>query len=287
MKSRPAATEATDPLPQRWERPLPRVPGQWKAQLPGRHLALAARGDLPGLRRLLSAEPACLNRRGPHGRTLLWEAARRGRLEAVCWLLERGAQPDLTGCYNNESLVQLTSYCAAVYYRRPAVAKVLHARSAPPDVFRAAFLGDEAAVAGALAAQPALLVAEDPHDPIYYMPLLAFAVAGGHAALLGNLARRGAVVPPYSALLLHLAARAGRLDLARQLVAAGAEARAVDGGIFGAATDLAVLRYLLEQGASATRPGKNRQTPLAYVTRRDKPRRPQVEALLREFGAEA
>lgn len=49
---------------------------------------------------------------------------------------------------------------------------------------------------------------------------------------------------------------------------------------------LAVLRRLLEQGASATRPGKSRQTPLALVTRPDKRRWPQVAALLREFGAE-
>jgi uncharacterized protein len=261
------------PPPQRWERPLPKVPGQWKKQLPGKDLALAARGDQAGLRALVKGRPARLNQRGPHGRTLLWEATRRGRLDTVRWLLAQGAEPDLTGCYNCESLVQLTPYCAAVYYRRPGVAELLRTHSAPPDIFRAAFLGEGAAVARALQAEPEVLLAEDPHDPIYFMPLLAFAVAGGHAALVDDLTRRGAVVAPYSALLLHLAAHGARPDLARQLLAAGADARAVRVGVFMATNDVTVLRFLLEQGASATRPSRDGQPPLAYVTRPDKPRR--------------
>jgi ankyrin repeat protein len=262
------------------------VPGQWKQQLPTRHLALAARGDLPGLRRLLAAQPELLNKRGPHGRTLLWEAARRGRLEAVRWLLEQGADPDANGCYNRESLVQLTPYCAAHYYHRPAAAAYLEAHAAPLDIFRAAFMGERARVAADLAADPALLNAEDPHDAIYYVPLPAFAVAGGQALVLEDLLQRGAAVAAYSDQLLQLAARHSRMDLLERLIAGGADPGAVDAGIFVSAPEVAVLRYLLDQGASATRPGLAGLTPLQFVQRADKGHRPDKVALLRAYGAE-
>ncbi len=272
--------------PQRWVRPFPKIPGQWKQQLSTRHLALAIRGDLTGLRRLLAAEPALLSKRGPHGRTLLWEAARRGRLETVRWLVEQGAALDATGCYNNESMVQLTPYCAAHYYGRMAEAAYLRERGAQLDIFRAAFMGEAALVQAALAADPALLNAEDPHDPIYFVPLLAFAVAGGQAALVDDLLQRGPEVIAYSALLLHLAAHTSRLDLVERLVAGGADPRTVDAGIFVEAPDTDVLRFLLDRGASPTQTGRGGLTPLQYVQRADKPRRPDKVKLLRAYGAE-
>lgn len=274
------------PVPQRWERPFDFPPGRWKRQLATKYLAIAGRGDVAALRDLLAGHPEYLNRRGSHNRTLLWEATRGGRLEAVRWLVGRGAELDATGCYNGESHVQLTPYCAAVYYRRPAVAAYLRARRPHLDIFRAAFLGDHERVEGALAAEPASLDAEDPCDDIYYMPLLAFPVAGGHAALVELLLRRGAPVARYSAGLLGLAARAARMDLLELLVAHGADARAVDSGIWAGASDLGILRYLLGHGASATRPGKNGFPPLVYVARGDKGERPDKVRLLLEHGAQ-
>jgi hypothetical protein len=112
-----------DPLPpQRWVRPFSREPGHWKKQLPGKALAVAVKGDVAALGRLLADNPAALNQRGPHGRTLLWEAARRGRTAAVAWLLARGAAVDTPGAYNTESLVRLTPYVAALYWRPAAAA---------------------------------------------------------------------------------------------------------------------------------------------------------------------
>ena len=245
------------PVPQRWERPLDFPPGHWKLQLPARYLAIAGRGDLAKLRDVLAEFPEYLNKRGSHNRTLLWEATRRGKLAAVQWLVEQGADLDATGCYNGESHVQITPYCAAVYYNRPAVADYLRARHPHLDIFRAAFLGEQQRVADALASDPALLDAEDPFDDIYGMPLLAFPVAGGHAAMVDYLLRRGAPVAQYSSGLLGLAARAERKDLIELLVEHGADVRAVDSGVFGGVSDLAILHYLLSQGASATQPGKN------------------------------
>src|SRR3954447_21026905 len=157
------------PVPQRWERPLNFPPGHWKRgpwrrQVPKKDLTIAARGDVAMLRKLLADHPEYLNKRGSHNRTLLWEAARRGKLAAVQWLVEQGADLDATGCYNGESHVQLTPYCAAIYYRRAAVAAYLKAQHPRLDIFRAAFLGDHVRVADALAADPALLHVEDPAD---------------------------------------------------------------------------------------------------------------------------
>src|SRR6188768_102626 len=57
---------------------VPKRPGFWKRQLPTKTLALAVKGDLSALKQLLDEHPEFISKRGPHGRTLLWEAARRG-----------------------------------------------------------------------------------------------------------------------------------------------------------------------------------------------------------------
>ena len=257
-----------------------------KQQLPNKYLEVAGRGDVAELHQMLKAHPEFLNKRGPHNRTLLWEATRRGRLAAVKYLVERGAEVDATGGYNNESLVQLTPYCAAIYYRRGEIAAYLLSRGARLDVFRAAFLGDQAQVARALAADPGRLQSEDPFDSIYFMPLPAFAVAGGQAGLLAFLFQHGATIGPYSALLLHLAARAARMDLVAQLVAHGADVGAVDTGIFVAVSDLEIIRFLLDHGASATRAGLSGFAPLIYVARGDKAESPEKARMLLERGAQ-
>ncbi|MEO8609272.1 MAG: ankyrin repeat domain-containing protein [Chloroflexota bacterium] len=276
----------TAPVPQRWERPFNFPPGIWKQQLAGKYRQLAVRGDLDALRELLKEHPEFLNKRGSHERTLLWEAVRRGKLEVVKWLVEQGADVDANGCYNSESHVQLTPYCAAIYYGRAAVADYLRPRSAQPDIFRAAFLGDQGRVADLLAADPSLLNADDPRDALYFMPLIAFAILGGHTEMVEFLLQKGAVVEPSSALLLDLAARASRLDLIELLVAHGVDVRAVDGGIFLTAVDITIFRYLIDNGAPVDKPGKNSTPPLAFIARGDKAERPdKVQALL-EHGAQ-
>jgi ankyrin repeat protein len=273
------------PAPQRWERPLDILPGRWKQQLATKYLRVAARGDLKALRQLLVVHPDFLNKRGNHGRTLLWEAARRGKLDAVKWLVEQGAELDATGCYNSESHVQITPFCAAIYYKRANIASYLHSQNPQLDIFRAAFLGDQLRVADQLTAEPDLLYAEDPFDSIYFMPLLAFPVAGGHAAVVDFLFQRGAAVGPYSAGLLRLAAMASRMDLLKLLVTHGADARVVDSSIFVATSDLSILQHLLRHGASATQPGKSGFPPLIYVARGDKAESPEKVQMLIEHGA--
>jgi ankyrin repeat protein len=141
-------------------------------------------------------------------------------------------------------------------------------------------------VARGLAANPAALHAEDPHDLIYYTPLLAFAVTGGQAAIAEALIERGAAVPRYSAQLLRLALTVGRRDLVSLLLAHGLDARAADSGIFELCDDLDLLRDLLARGASASAVGMNGFPPLVFAARGDKGAHPEKLALLLEHGAD-
>lgn len=276
----------TPPIPQRWERPLNVPPGFWKQQLPGKYLSIAAKGDIFELRKLLKAHPEFLSKLGNHNRTLLWEATRSGRMAAVQFLVEQGADVNATGCYNSESHVQITPYCAARYYRRDEVAAYLWSRGSQVDVFRAAFLGDRERVVRLLDADPSLLNQEDPFDNIYFIPLLSFAVTGGHADLAEFLIGRGAAVAQYSAQLLYLAARVPRMDLIQLLVTHGADMSAVDTSIFLSIPDLDVVRYLLNHGASARRVSKNGFPPLIYLARGDKREDPDKIKVLLDHGAQ-
>ncbi len=275
------------PIAQRWERPeiytVP--PGFWKRQLPTDLLEIAAKGVVPALKQLLQEQPGTLNQRGSHGRTLLWEAVRAGRLEAVKFLLAQGADVALTGCYNSESLVQISPLCVARFYTRAAIVELLLARGARDDVFRLAYLGEAEGVMEALAAQPELLNAEDPHDEIYFTPLIAFAIAGDQPDLAQDLVARGATLAPYSAQLLHLAARTGRIGLLDLLLTRGADIRAIDSGLFVPAP-IAAIAYLLAHGAPVNNPGKNGFPPLVLLARADKGRRLNVMELLLANGAD-
>ncbi len=276
---------SSDQIPQRMVRPLDFLPDMRKGMLRNKDLEAAAQGDIKALSQLLKRHPEWLNRRGSHNRTLLWEAVRRGKLPAVAWLIEQGAEVNATGRYNGESFVQLTPYCAAIYYRRLNVAEYLRSHGAQEDIFRAAFLGDIQPVAQELAAHPDLINAEDPQDNLYYVPLLSFAVAGGRIDMVELLLKRGALVIPYSTQLLSLAAKEGRKEILELLVSQHAQVAAVGEYYFYNVFDLDTLRYFLEHGASPSRKGENGFPPLAYLCRADKGEQPEKIKLLLEFQA--
>ena len=271
---------------QRWDRPFDVRPGHWSQQLPTKHLATAAKGDVSALKVLLKERPEFLNKRANHNRTLLWEATRAGKREAVELLIKRGADVNAVGAYNSESHVQISPYCAACYYKRPTIAAFLQAHGAQQDIFRAAFLGDQEAVAQMLAADPTLLHVEDPFDEIYFIPLVSFAVAGGHLALTEFLIGRGAELAQYSAQLFFLAAKQSRKDLIDVLVAHGADIRAAESGVFLSIADMSLMRYLLELGVPVNQADAHGNVPLVYLTRGDKRQQPEKLQLLLEYGAD-
>jgi ankyrin repeat protein len=275
----------TEHVPQRMVRPLEFLPEARKHMLRTKDLKIATRGDIAGLKQLLALHPDRLNRRGSHNRTLLWEAVRTGKLPAVEWLVEQGADMNATGRYNGESFVQLTPYCAAVYYHRPAVAEFLRAHGAREDIFRTAYLGDREAVARELDVHPDFLNAEDPQDNLYYVPLLSFAVAGGQVELVNDLLKGGAAVAPYSLQLVSLACKIGRKDILDLLFNYQAQVLPLGEYYFTNTFSLDLLRDLLERGASPSQKGANGFPPLVYLCRADKGEQPEKVRLLLEHHA--
>jgi ankyrin repeat protein len=277
-------TSSNDLVPQRMVRPLNFPPGFMKKQLPTKYSRLASKGDIVALRQLLSIHPEFLNKRSGHNRTFLWEAARTGKLTLVKWLVEQGAEINATGAYNHESFVQLTPYCAAIFYKRPEVAEFLRSRGIRIDTFRAAYLGDIDQVSKDLAADRELIHTEDPQDNLYYVPLLSFAVVGGNLEIIDFLLDHGAVTGPYSTQLLSLAAKDGRKDIIEFLVSHHAQVPA-SGYYFFNTYNLEILRYLLEHGASANQKHENGFSPLIYFCRGDKGEHPEKIELLLEYHA--
>ena len=234
----------------RWVRPLDVPPGHWKKQLSGKLRDLAIKGKLDQLKQVIAADPSLLNKRGSHGRTFLFEAVRKNRFETVMWLLEQGADVQLTGCYNSESLVQLDPLTAASFYRRERLIEPLTQYGARRDVFRSAFIGDTEAVDGFLEEAPTLINAEDPCDEIYFTPLVSFCVAGGHLELLSNLVKRGAILQGYDAQLLFIAAHIGNSSILRFLLGKGVSPVTSDASLWMATNSIENLRLLVSAGLS-------------------------------------
>ena len=108
--------------------------------------AAAGRGDLETVRQLVNDNPNWIHTVGSHGRTMLWEAVYRGKLEVVQFLLERGADINLPGCYHIEHRLEITPYCVARREGRNLVADYLLEHGAKIDIDTAAYLGDYDAV---------------------------------------------------------------------------------------------------------------------------------------------
>ncbi len=284
--SQPQSTLSESDLTGRWVRPLDVPPGHWKRQLSGKLRDLAIRGKLDQLKQLIGDDPSLLNKRGSHGRTFLFEAVRKNRLETVLWLLEQGADVHLTGCYNSESIVQLDPITAASFYRREQLIEPLVRFGASRDVFRAAFIGDEGAVEGFLGDDPSLLNAEDPNDEIYYSPLVSFCVAGGQLKLLRNLVDRGASLQNYDAQLLFIAAHIGDSEVLSYLLEKGVSPLFSDATLWMATNHMENLRLLVKSGLSSNQRPYHGLHPLMYACRADKSLNVARVQLMVELGAE-
>ena len=119
--------------------------------------AAAGRGDLDTVRQLVDDNPTWIHTVGSHGRTMLWEAAYRGKLEVVEFLLERGADINLPGCYHIQHRLEITPYCVARYEGRDLVADYLLQQGATIDIHTAAYLGDYDTVRSHLDNAPSLI----------------------------------------------------------------------------------------------------------------------------------
>ena len=87
--------------------------------------AAVACGDLKAVDSILDAQPQWLSRTGSHGRTMLWEAAHRGKLAMVEYLAARGADINACGTHYIPYFVEVSCYCIARYKNRDDVADFL------------------------------------------------------------------------------------------------------------------------------------------------------------------
>ena len=210
----------------------------------------AGRGDLDTVQAVLAEKPDWLRRIGSHGRTMLWEAAYRGRAAMVAYLADRGADIDARGCHFTPLLVEVSPYCAARVKKHDAVAEALAARRAEVDVYTLAYLGDAAGVARYLAEAPELALAEVPqHDPNVRATVLHYAVAAGHLDVARLLLAEGADPRPYGYYLIRFCIWRRRADILAALIDAGLDPASSEPPRSGL-TDDAIIALLEANGIS-------------------------------------
>ena len=169
-------------------------------------VAAAGRGQMVLLTEILDLKPDWLNRVGSHGRTMIWEAAYRGRLEVVQFLLNKGADPNIWACHFTPLLVDISPYCAARVKRKHEVADFLRPHCAADDVFTHTYLGNLSDVQRLLAENPDLLnQTTRNHHCSYDLCLLHYAVASKHEEIVDYLLDLGAIVRPHSETLVRYA----------------------------------------------------------------------------------
>jgi ankyrin repeat protein len=246
-------------------------------------IALASKGDVDAVVSLLSEHPRLIDQRGGDGVTMLWSAARRGRLPLVRWLVEHGADIEIPGSAVHVTQVMVSPYCIAVRSRRAQVAQYLLDHGAQVDVFCAAFLGELDVLALHIAA--GLANAQSPHEDFHPVTPLHHAVDGGSLAAATLLLDGGADAQTAGGRLLTSAADQGAVGLVRLLLDHGADAADAESlGPLGA--DRTIGELLVARGFDLNVPIRNQETPLTMACRADKGEHPQTVAALLELGAD-
>jgi ankyrin repeat protein len=168
----------------------------------------AARADVELVRQILTAKPTWIHHIGSHGRTMLWEAAHKGKLEMVKYLVRRGADIDACGTHYTPYFVEISCYCIARFKKHDAVADYLLEKGAKLNIHTAAFLGDTASVKRYLRSKKRLnlghpqSVMADKNDqgldfvvaPADWATPLCYALRGGSAETVDLLIERGALI---------------------------------------------------------------------------------------------
>lgn len=185
-------------------------------------LATAKQGNLLDVEQLLKVRPDWLNQVGPHGRTMLWEAAYRGRTETVRYLLKTGADPHAWGCYFTPLFVEVSAYVAAMWKQRTETAELIYELYQPLDIFSAAFLGNRASVKQLIDEEPDLVNQErSQHDREAGFTCLHYAISGGYCKVLKLLLERGANPQPNAHWLVKFAIWRSDLENVRLLLDTG------------------------------------------------------------------
>jgi ankyrin repeat protein len=263
-------------------------------------VAAAGRGDLETVRQLLDDKPAWIHTVGSHGRTMLWEAAYRGKLAVVQFLLERDADINLPGCHLSKHGIEITPYCVARHEGRDLVADYLLQQGATIDIHTAAYLGDYDTVRSHLDndrslvnsgyLQSVMLPARGPatfeHREMAWATPICYAIIAGNTAVVELLISRGAIIEPHSELLLDYAVSEDRVEIVKLLLEDGADPskapRILD--------DDSEMRALLKHYGVPPKDinAKNHMgwPPLVYACRGDNGEHPDEVQTLLDLGAD-
>jgi truncated hemoglobin YjbI len=77
-------------------------------------IASAGAGDVDAIATLVEEHTRLIDQRGRDGVTMLWTAARRGRMPVVRWLVAQGADVEIPGSAVHVTQVMVSPYCIAV-----------------------------------------------------------------------------------------------------------------------------------------------------------------------------
>ncbi len=247
----------------------------------------AGRGDLEAVAHLLSLKPGWLSRRGSHGRSMIWEAAYRGRLEVVRYLVKAGADIHAYGGhYTPMRGLELSPHGAALFKRHAAVVEELVERGAEYEIHTAAYIGDLDRVRELVEMNPELLEAAAPlHPAEQHFPSatpLCYALAWQHMPVILYLLERGAVVEPHSGDFLDRAAE--NVALLQLLLDHGADPGALEAPL---STDPEVVAFYARHGKQADPNETDDGWPaLVYIVRGDRGGNPDEVRELLEQGAD-
>ncbi|GAB5554726.1 MAG: hypothetical protein Sapg2KO_43170 [Saprospiraceae bacterium] len=246
-------------------------------------LKLAAKGDLPGVQKILKENPTLLNKpSGGHNRTLLWEAVNGNRIDLVEYLIDAGADVNIPGRYRNETFVLLKPYNIAHRKKKEELKAYLLSKGHEMDVFSLSYSGTATELATKIKKDKNLIHQEQPEDILWKVTPLHFALAGENKAVLIKLLELGAKVEPYSKLLYEIACRNNRLDLIKLLTKYGGDPSQAEVPSVFYHTNVEVIAYFMNQGLDADKPFVHGWPPIAYLSRGDKGEHPEkIKELLK------
>lgn len=259
-------------------------------------VAAAARGDIEAVREVLKARPAWISHIGSHGRTMLWEASHRGRLEMVKYLVRRKADINACGTHYTPYFVEVSCYCIARHKKHDDVADFLLTKGATIDIHTAAFLGDLDSVKQFLKKKRKLLNEGHPHyvmgrevnqpdidfviAPAPWATPLCYALRGGDMETVEYLIKRGATIQSNEE-ALFIAAKEN-VERIRLLLENGADPKLYPYAVPNDSELYRVVSSFGVKAASTTELGEE----LVYLCRGDRGGNPREVTRLLDLGAD-
>lgn len=156
---------------------------------------------------------------------MLWEAARRGRVEIVRMLVEEfQADPRAIGCYYRETRVEVSPWIVATLNQKALLAQYLESIDAGPSFLDGLFIGHEALAQSMIDQDPTQVnrAVERDHPWYEYRAFpLQYAIAGKQVAMVKLLLAEGAngVDNPQ---IIYDAIDTDQHEIVRMLLVAGA-----------------------------------------------------------------